>query len=68
MSAPGSPVITIIDPAAAKFMVTIELSQADLLAIDATADWRKEVGTATPTGFTNAVRFTLSRRSQVPPS
>ncbi len=68
MASPGSPVILPVAGSAANYEVTIELSQADLAAIEASADWRKEVGSATPAGFTNAVKFTLSRRPQVPPA
>lgn len=68
MGAPANPTITTLAGTAKRYSVILEISQADLANLNGQSNFLKEVGSATPAGFTNPVRFTLSRIPPVPPS
>lgn len=66
MAAPAPPTTDPIPPTADfAFRLTLEASLADLATLDAYADGLVEIGSDTPAGFTNAIKFTLSRKVPV---
>ena len=65
MGTPAAPTVETVGPTLTTFELSIELSRADVDALMASGDARKEVGSVTPDGFTNAQKITLSRLAQV---